>query len=156
MNIRNKKHGKSYTSEYATWICMKDRCKNKNNKQYKDYGGRGIDVCEEWKNSFTNFLKDMGTRPKSMTLERVNNNGNYEKDNCKWASRSAQSANQRTLIKKKNREPRGVFMRGCGKKFRVIMTIDYKQYSLGTYSSEAEASKVYTETFKEWYGKCPA
>jgi hypothetical protein len=84
-------------SEYGIWIKMKQRCNNPTCRYYKDYGARGITVCESWANSFEKFLSDMGSRPsKNHTIERVNNGGNYEPSNCEWATRQSQSYNRRT------------------------------------------------------------
>src|ERR1035438_4343122 len=74
---------------------MIQRCTNQNNPRWKDYGGRGIRVCLRWRNSFSAFFYDMGERLKGMTLERINNDGNYEISNCKWASYLEQSQNSR-------------------------------------------------------------
>lgn len=90
-------------SEYDAWVNMKHRCNSPVNKQYKDYGGRGITVCLEWQNSFSSFLRDMGKKPPNPTgtrkdewsLDRIDNDGNYEATNCRWAQRSTQQLNSR-------------------------------------------------------------
>ena len=80
---------------YSTWSNMKGRCYNPNRPVYKYYGGRGIKVCDRWKNSFKLFLKDMGERPEGCTLDRINNDGNYEPTNCKWSTTVEQNKNRR-------------------------------------------------------------
>lgn len=82
---------------YTVYHSMKERCRNKNNPLFHRYGGRGISVCSRWLEhgtGFKNFLSDMGERPQGFTLERINNDGNYEPSNCKWASRKEQQRNQ--------------------------------------------------------------
>lgn len=92
-------HGMSHTREYRSWYQMKSRCYDKNHHAYKDYGGRGISVCDKWFASFVTFYKDMGKRPEGMTLDRINNDGDYESSNCKWSTASEQARNRRTRIK---------------------------------------------------------
>jgi hypothetical protein len=82
--------------EYNSWLGMKQRCYNPNNRSYKHYGGRGIIVCERWLNSFRNFFEDMGFKPSEYhSLDRIDNDGNYELNNCRWATTFEQSHNSR-------------------------------------------------------------
>lgn len=87
-------HGRTCTATYRSWRGMKERCLNPNNSHYKNYGGRGIKVCERWM-EFLSFLEDMGERPSHKTLDRINNDGNYEPANCRWATDREQRANKR-------------------------------------------------------------
>lgn len=96
---RGQKEGKRDRT-YTTWIAMLSRCYNEEKEQWPYYGGRGIKVCKRWRHSFVNFLADMGERPEGRTLDRINNNGNYKKSNCRWATPSEQSFNQRKRKKK--------------------------------------------------------
>lgn len=94
--IRNYRHGKTDTPEYTIWAGMKARCNNQQHIAYPNYGGRGISVCERWSASFEAFLEDMGNRPgPAMSLDRIDPNGNYEPDNCRWETSSVQAKNTR-------------------------------------------------------------
>jgi len=90
-------HGWSNSSTYGVWEAMKERCNNPKNKAYSNYGGRGIKYDPKWE-VFVNFLRDIGEIPKGLTLDRINNNGNYCKNNCKLSTRKEQNRNHRRNI----------------------------------------------------------
>jgi len=90
-------HGMTKTPEYIAWQDMKTRCFNPNYKRYPNWGGRGITVCDRWKNSSENFLADMGLKPTvKHSLDRINNDADYCPDNCRWATKAEQQNNRRS------------------------------------------------------------
>lgn len=93
-------HGYSRTPEYTVWAMMIQRCCNPKHVAYVNYGGRGITVCERWRNSFCAFLADMGFRPNGLSIDRIDNDGNYEPGNCRWATDQQQSFNRRRPVRK--------------------------------------------------------
>lgn len=95
----NRRHGEALnrTPEYATWLSMHERCRSPKSQKWTNYGARGIVVCQRW-TSYENFLADMGRRPsKAHSLDRVDNDGNYEPSNCRWATKKEQVDNRRTF-----------------------------------------------------------
>lgn len=147
-----KKDGTSYigSKTYRCWSNMLSRCNSKNNPNYQRYGGRGIKVCDRWK-IFANFLEDMGDKPSRLSLDRIDNNKGYSKENCRWATTKEQSRNTRANIvveyegKKyilsdlsrklgipavtlKRRYRRGLQLLQRAKTIRLIKTIDLSEY----------------------------
>lgn len=97
---RSTVHGKSRTRENYVWSSMKQRCLNSRNKAYKNYGGRGISVCDRWLSSFEDFINDMGPKPfEGAQIDRINNDGNYEPTNCRWVTKQENHMNRRCTIK---------------------------------------------------------
>lgn len=126
------------TTEYRTWSHIRQRCSNPKDARYHDYGGRGIAVCERWDKSFQAFLDDMGKRPIGLTLERIDNDGNYEPKNCKWATYSEQALNKRTYKNNKSGY-RGVDFHKATGKWQARLARNHKEFYLGVFDTPEEA-----------------
>ena len=108
-------HGMANTSEYKTWRSMKERCYNKNSHKYHRYGNRGITVCDRWRNSFIAFFRDMGLKPfPKAQIDRINNDGNYEPGNCRWATcaENSQNGSRTKLTMQKAEKTRELYIIG--------------------------------------------
>lgn len=129
---------------------MKTRCYNKKYPQYKDYGGRGIKVCDKWLgvDGFKNFLGDMGTRPKGTTLDRVDNDGPYSPSNCRWATREEQSNNTRKTIKW-SYKGESLTITDWAKRVGIPKEVLYNRVSLYGYSVEKALISPYAPRKKK-------
>lgn len=148
----NRKHGLWGTRVYRAWGAMLGRCCKPDHASYKNYGGRGIKVCSRWFR-FENFLKDMGQPPKGKSLDRKKNNRGYSKSNCRWATSTEQSRNQRKHRtrapgKKQSRVP-GVINRGRYWEARLMAS--GVEYYLGRYCSEILATKARIVAEKKYW-----
>lgn len=138
----NYKHGEAKkTKENRAWHNIKSRCYCKTNNKYENYGGRGIGVCDRWLNSYEDFLLDMGRSPKNMSIHRIDNNGNYEPSNCKWATNKEQA----------NETTRSVFIEYLGLKLTLKQWSEKLGYSYKTFH---KLIKYKNKTIKELsYGR---
>ena len=130
-------HGMRDTPTYNSWYNMKSRCSNKNSDVWVNYGGRGISYTSDWE-TFERFLSDMGERPKGKTLDRIDNNGNYVKSNCKWSTRSEQNMNKRTTS---NTNVKHIHKRRCNQTYRI----DVRPFGSRTAKTLEEAKEIREE-----------
>ena len=132
-NNSNYKHGMARTPEYKSWQSMVQRCTNPGNRDFKNYGGRGIRVCDRWK-AFPNFYADMGDRPEGLTIERIDNDKGYSPGNCKWVTCFEQNQNQRMDSANKTGVV-GVSFDKKSKRYRVQVKRNGKAYHLGYFDT---------------------
>ena len=146
LSNRSKTHGLIETRLYRIWASIKDRTLNPKNKRYNDYGGRGITICEEWKNDFMSFyswaMENGYEENKGLSIDRIDNDGNYEPNNCRWTTRIIQSRNRR--IHKSNKSGyRGVCYNKGNNKYVAQITINNKSIHLGYFQTTVEGAIVY-------------
>ena len=132
-----EEHGWWGTPTYWSWVGMKQRCNNPKGIAYKNYGGRGIKVCPEWEGSFGAFLRDMGEKPEGYSLDRINSDGDYTPDNCRWADRFTQASNQRRAPTKSGKV--GVTKHHKVDMWEARITRKGQLYYLGLYKDLDEA-----------------
>jgi hypothetical protein len=133
----DNKYGENHDL-YSTWKNMRQRCYNKNNKDYIYYGGRGIRVCKRWLYSFDNFVEDLGPRPEGYTLDRIDNNMWYTEDNCKWSTKSEQVYNRRIFINNTSGST-GVYYDKKSGNWSSSITVKNKTIRLGSFLTKGEA-----------------
>ena len=144
-------HGMRSTPEYESWAHMKARCYNKSGKDYIRYGARGITVCDRWRNSFENFYADMGDKPSpDLSIDRIDNNGNYSIDNCRWATKREQAINRRMRCTNTSGIT-GVYWKKETNKWASAININGKQTHLGYFTDKAEAIATRLKAEQEHY-----
>ena len=155
-------HGGYGTPEYSVWRALIGRCHCKTNKQYPNYGARGISVCDEWRASFSAFFRDMGKRPENKScIDRIDNNGNYEPSNCRWAT-ARESTNNRRVTKmitfRGTTLPLSEWAEKLGKSYNLladrIMRYGWTPERAFTEAAQKKKISVFhagiSRTFKEW------
>lgn len=139
----NTKHGLTKHKLYNIWFSMIDRCKNSKSISFVNYGGRGISVCDEWLN-ITNFIEDMyPSYMEGLSIDRIDNNLGYSKDNCRWVERNIQARNTRLLMSTNTSGYRGIHFNKLAKKWTAQIAINNKSKHLGYFYNAIEAAKAY-------------
>ena len=142
-SIINKTHGLGKHPLYQTWNSMQTRCYNKNNKNYKNYGTRGIQVCERWLD-VRNFIEDMyPSWEEGLSLDRIDVNGKYEPNNCRWVKLNIQARNTRDIMITNTSGFRGVSWHKGKNSWSSYITINKKKKHLGSFHTALEAAKAY-------------
>jgi hypothetical protein len=148
---KREEHGLRNTAEYRVWDSMKSRCYNPKNTYYEYYGGRGITICDRWLKSFSAFYEDMGQKPSPKhSIDRINPNGNYEPENCRWATNTEQILNRRM---NKNNTTGVVGVYKSHKKWSAEIWVNYKKIILGSFENFEDAVKARKDGETKYRGK---
>lgn len=136
----NRRSGKT-SREYEVWCSMIARCESEKDTNFHNYGARGIKVCDRWRESFENFLADLGEKPSPKhSIERIDVNGDYEPSNCKWASKEEQMQNRR-MLKSNSTGVNGVYLNKNGK-YHAQISVNNKRKHIGFFDTLEEASEA--------------
>ena len=137
------KHGQTHTRLFKIWARIKVRCYNKTNPRYNDWGGRGIIVCDEWRDNFKIFQDWAFNNGYSdnLSIDRIDNDGNYEPNNCRWATKEVQARNTRKIWRSNTSGYRGVYV--SKNKFKSLICVDKKPIYLGLFNTKLEAAQAY-------------
>jgi len=151
---RTFKHGMTKTRLYRIWGQMNYRCSNPNDHQYKNYGGKGVIVCDEWKKDFLAFKDwaDSNGYNDILTIDRIDSSRSYEPKNCRWLS-NKENSRLAMIQKPPIGKYKGVSMHKPTNKWRAYITVNHKQIHLGLYKNRKEAAKAYNEAAKTYHGE---
>lgn len=151
IDMVQEKHGMTGSPEYKAWVDMIQRCTNPKNASYGRYGERGISVCDRWM-TFVNFLFDMGFRPKGLTLEREDNEKGYSRENCMWATWTAQSRN--VGIRSDNKTgAKGTYYSRRRNRFVATIRVDGREKHLGCFRLISQAAEARRQGEVKYWGK---
>lgn len=155
---RNTTHGQSNTLLYWVWVNIKNRCLNPKYREYKYYGGRGINICDTWKDDFQSFYNWSITNgyKEGLTIDRKDTNGNYEPSNCRWITQAQNNYNTRPKsVKQKTSKYKGVYYRSSQplKPWRTEIRKGVDRYFLGSFETEEEAALAYNQKAIELFGE---
>ena len=148
VKLKVERHGMYNTKEHKAWSEMKYRCYNKNATSYSRYGALGIEVCEKWINSFTSFYEDMGKCPEGYSLDRINPEGNYTPENCRWADVYTQARNKKSNTNSKT-GIRGVYF--IQNKWIVKISAYKKDIYVGSFDTKEEAIGARKQAEKKYW-----
>lgn len=145
--MASKTHGDSSTKLYTTWKNIKLRCNNTSHPYYKNYGGNGITVCDEWSSSYEVFKEwaECNNYDESLTIDRIDNTKGYSPDNCRWATREVQARNRRVICATNTSGFKGITKTTGSNTWSASICVSNKKIHIGVYTTKEEAAKAYDE-----------